>query len=365
MITKLFRKYISSLDHLLKDNDEAVKQYNLSNLYVTLIVSAFILLFPIGIAIFNTNLHDTLPGYLLAFSTVLLLYVLVQGTSLKKYVLSAYYAFFTILFLLVLYLSVLRNKTLPAATLLTFFSITPLLVLDRPYRVSIVMSLFFAAHTILAYIYKGPALANVDLLNSLISFLLGLFFSRISLRSHLLAFEGQRQLIIQKETDVLTGLYNRRKLHEIIQMIEQNKIVKPNGVLMIDLDRFKLFNDRFGHRTGDKLLTKFGLLLRGYHDQDNIYFYRYGGEEFVALIWNYSVDEINELAESIRESTQKMNEGDYEITISVGVALCDQQSEDSYSNWIDRADKAVYKAKELGRNQVYFWNKEFEVPTEA
>lgn len=82
-------------------------------------------------------------------------------------------------------------------------------------------------------------------------------------------------------------------------------------------------------------------------------FYRYGGEEFLAMAYGYNREELLSIAESLRIAAQDLHQKDTPATISIGVAYCGDEQVRNYENIIDRADKAVYAAKRLGRNQVF------------
>ena len=121
---------------------------------------------------------------------------------------------------------------------------------------------------------------------------------------------------------------------------------------MVDIDNFKRLNDQYGHAIGDECLRCFGTLLKNFERMLNVKFYRYGGEEFVALVWGCDQKGLLHICESIRTSAQKRQIGPLDITISIGATICNTEENGSYEYWINQADKACYKAKEKGRNRV-------------
>ena len=198
---------------------------------------------------------------------------------------ASWIVFFShLIFILAIYLSCFCFRTRYAATALTFFRVAPLFFVDRPERVTLYSVVLYVVHTAVGFLVKYPSVAGVDAINTLISLLLGVSIARVMIHDRLESFEAGRLLKLERETDALATLSNRRKLFDEIKAIESGNEKPPDGVLMLDIDHFKQFNDNYGHAPGDECLRRFGMLL---HDFEPIYqlrFYRYGGEEFVALV---------------------------------------------------------------------------------
>ncbi len=161
----------------------------------------------------------------------------------------------------------------------------------------------------------------------------------------------------QSIRDPLTGLFNRRHFEEALQreVRRARRRRAPLGVVMIDIDRFKQFNDTFGHEAGDELLRAFGELLRGRVRSGDVPC-RYGGEELALLLPDASLDTTRDRAEVLREATealQVMYRGRPlgPITVSLGVAAFPDQGADGISV-LRAADTALYQSKTAGRNRV-------------
>jgi diguanylate cyclase (GGDEF)-like protein len=164
-------------------------------------------------------------------------------------------------------------------------------------------------------------------------------------------------------TDQLTGICNRRHLlaegYRIINMAI--RAGKPCSCLMIDIDHFKLVNDNHGHPVGDRYLIHIaGCIAAATRDSDMTA--RYGGEEFVVLAPNANLDEARILAERIRatvaESPLRVPTGLLDNTVSIGVAEYSMEPEfgaNVLEDMIEKADKALYRAKQFGRNRVEVW----------
>lgn len=156
--------------------------------------------------------------------------------------------------------------------------------------------------------------------------------------------------------DPLTGVKNRLALNEAVnQMLAQAaRVERPLGVLMIDADHFKSVNDRFGHGGGDKVLLALVDAIRSTLRASNV-IGRIGGEEFVVLAPDSSLEQVRVLAERIRatvEATPLMIDGHLlQLTVSIGVAVA-QSGERDAAGLLRRADGALYAAKHAGRNRV-------------
>ena len=157
--------------------------------------------------------------------------------------------------------------------------------------------------------------------------------------------------------DKLTGAYNKRYVESLLrkEISISLKTKKEFSVLMLDLDHFKNVNDTYGHPFGDIVLAKVASLIRDCLRKDD-FFIRYGGEEFIVLLFNLNPDITMRLAERIRKSIEVheiANEDDSistKITISIGVVILNQRNM-TVSELINEVDKALYKAKET-RNTV-------------
>ncbi len=161
----------------------------------------------------------------------------------------------------------------------------------------------------------------------------------------------------QSIRDPLTGLFNRRFMEESLEREVRRAARNDEGValLMLDLDHFKLFNDTFGHQAGDMLLRGFGdLLSQGTRGQDVAC--RYGGEEFLLIQAGASIDAACKRAELLREDLKQLtvrHAGQVlgRITVSIGVSAFPGHGA-TVEELVRAADKALYRAKEEGRDRV-------------
>lgn len=153
-------------------------------------------------------------------------------------------------------------------------------------------------------------------------------------------------------TDTLTETFNRRKFDEVV-VLEQQLVLGgklPFSVIMLDIDRFKRINDRYGHSVGDQVLKHLCNVLRDLIRQGDMLI-RWGGEEFLILLPATELDEAGPLAKRIRKKVkQEVFPHHEQVTLSLGVAQL--RSEDSIDSLIRRVDQALYLAKQWGRDRV-------------
>jgi diguanylate cyclase (GGDEF)-like protein len=170
-------------------------------------------------------------------------------------------------------------------------------------------------------------------------------FLRVTSRAN---FAGELQT--ESRTDPLTGLANRRTLYERIQIEMEHALrsESPLSVAMIDLDHFKEYNDRHGHVAGDTLLRSIAaLLVSNIRGQDLVV--RYGGEEFCLIMPDTDILGGHHLLDKLRSGGREAT-SEFGVTLSAGLTSWDG-TEDTTS-MIERADQALYRAKESGRDRV-------------
>ena len=172
---------------------------------------------------------------------------------------------------------------------------------------------------------------------------------------HRIALERDRsRLAAESVTDVLTGLMNRRgfvrRLEEEIS--RANRHNQPLSLLLLDVDAFKDYNDRFGHPEGDSALRGVAQILQqSVRNYDVVA--RHGGEEFAVIAPNTDRAAAGVLAERFRNAIESAPWQKRSVTVSIGVA-CSGDAVVSSERLIEAADKALYRAKAEGRNRAVF-----------
>jgi len=170
--------------------------------------------------------------------------------------------------------------------------------------------------------------------------------------------QAEEKLLFQAIRDPLTGLFNRRYLEESLEReIAKSKRHKtPLGLIMLDADHFKIFNDTYGHLAGDVVLKNFSEVLVSYSRKEDIAC-RYGGEEFVLVLPGTSVGVTKHRAEELRNIVESRKTVIFEkrklpnVTISLGVSVLPEHGTNR-ETLLAAADEALYSAKNSGRNKV-------------
>jgi len=176
----------------------------------------------------------------------------------------------------------------------------------------------------------------------------------------------QNELREQAIRDPLTGVFNRRYLQETLdrEIARVNRASQPVGIMIMDIDRFKLINDTYGHKAGDLILQALGEMLKTNIRREDIAC-RYGGEEFVVVMPGASLQTAQKRAEIIRariEALQVAFESwNLHVTVSLGVAAYPQHGATGEDVLI-RADRALYRAKQEGRNRVVVYQDTIRMP---
>jgi len=152
--------------------------------------------------------------------------------------------------------------------------------------------------------------------------------------------------------DGLTGLFNHTSCLELVdvEMSLYQRFKTPVSLLILDIDDFKEVNDLYGHQEGDRILTEVSATLKQKTRKSDICC-RYGGEEFVVIMPLTGVREAGEVAERLRAALTRTLPGGRNLTVSLGVASCDETTSSSLA-LIKTADDALYQAKKTGKNRV-------------
>jgi diguanylate cyclase (GGDEF)-like protein len=159
-------------------------------------------------------------------------------------------------------------------------------------------------------------------------------------------------LVRQATSDPLTGIANRTKFNEVleIEMARSRRFALPLSLIMIDIDRFKTINDTYGHNAGDNVLREFASRVSKSIRKNDL-FSRWGGEEFMILVMNVTRSGSVIFAEKLRHEIEAFDFSPVGyITCSFGVAAFEK--EDTSDSFMKRADIALYRAKAAGRNRV-------------
>jgi len=183
-----------------------------------------------------------------------------------------------------------------------------------------------------------------------------LTLARIKL--HLSQVKEHRRLSSLSMTDGLTQIANRRYFDEFFSA-EWRRACREEGslgLIMMDIDHFKAFNDHYGHLAGDECLTAVSQQLKAVVQRPRDFVARYGGEEFVVLLPSIQAEGVVVVAERLKQALESLNishaysSTSNNVTMSMGLAWCEPESDFQPEQLLAAADEALYSAKDAGRN---------------
>ena len=181
-------------------------------------------------------------------------------------------------------------------------------------------------------------------------------YRKLSEKNAVLRHDSQASFRVAR-IDALTHVSNRLSMDEDLKVLwsRAKRYAHRYSIAICDIDRFKAYNDQFGHLAGDDVLRRVAQTIREQlREGDGLY--RYGGEEFVVLLPEQSITEAAGAMDRVRLAVERLGiatkRGNRVVTISFGVAELDLPADGTPEDWLRRADAALYRAKASGRNRV-------------
>ena len=345
------------------DSDWLMFHYHLA---IALIIFSFVTEVLIGLFLINSDMLNTsitiyflkylLIPSLINFSSIGFTAYIVKKQSYSQ-VLKAYVVSLTII------LSCFVLYTVHSAFTAVFFIFAIAILLTTiyaNYRLTLVTIIFSFISILISELFIYWDLDKISVMQSterfsdfVVALLILLAFSFvIMIIIHFeqkkyevsIAMEQERALLQQRiQVDELTGLFNRKGLHQALKEVEEND--KDKYILAVaDLNGFKQTNDVYGHLVGDKVLVEFAKILK--ENDQNLTSYRYGGDEFCLLFKGYDQDMVVAICEAINDKTKliKLPEHD-DLKISVSFGIASYQDEIDPVKLFIQADQALYEAK--------------------
>ncbi|MEG1731294.1 MAG: GGDEF domain-containing protein [Oscillospiraceae bacterium] len=340
-------------------NQNTVNQINLGLFKQITTSFFFILIILVSVAAFVPSWVFLREVYGLA-AGVSLLFVIdfrLLVPKFPKLLLPSMYTFFALLLGLAIFhgtVNTLRGGS--GTTFVAMLLIMPVAILDKRWRINFLSFIAIFTFGCLSLFILPSEIALNNITNSLVFGSFGLYIGRTMYIIRLNSIENQRLLVLQRDMDTLTRLPNRRKLFTIVNSPNARKAFgKSCGIMMLDVDLFKRFNDSQGHQKGDDCLTALGNCFSSFAKENNVCIFRFGGEEFLCLCQNISQKELSALSEKLVRLVEAMaipfNVSPFGVvTVSIGNAQVSASGARDYEELISFADSALYAAKNSGRN---------------
>ncbi len=204
----------------------------------------------------------------------------------------------------------------------------------------------YSEYALYKYEYKQHILEKTQL--KIRMYIYGIFIAGIIIGGIIRSYLKNKKLIEVNRLDGLAKAYNRRYFEEYYKALKEDEL--PFAIILFDIDYFKKINDTYGHLVGDMVIKQVVEISKEVMlDKGKVF--RYGGEEFAAILEDKTIEEVYEIAESIRKDVEAYQwENDMKVTVSIGVA----QTTDTIRDIFNMADQNLYTAKKQGRNQVIY-----------
>ena len=311
-------------------------------------------------SLFMEHFLTSTEAYAILVFTSVILYLLAQTflKTHKRFVPFTFYVVFSIVMSTAIYLGTITHPEMNAVTFFIFLVILPFFMIDIPYRMCIFMGIFCLIFCFTSEHYKTSHIADYDIINTIIFYMLSIITSHQSNYLNMKQIMANNILEIQRDTDKMTGLWNRgfceRKINTFLSAQDSK-----GALLVVDVDNFKLVNDSNGHACGDRVLREVGAALKSSFRTTDI-IGRLGGDEFLLFLPSCIDPEIIRIRVSrFLEMVSKIDTASEEeiphISASVGVSLFPEDG-DNFKDLYKHADEALYLSKQSGKNQYAFYH---------
>lgn len=354
-ILRKIQKYINKQYQMLKNNRAEVERSNTQLAYAILIMGCFAFIPFIVISFTVPNYFSLRNAYLIAFFGLFLILLVFKIFSRYLSFATIIYATYSLLIAYAIYTSSFITPDYISVIILLFLFQLPIIVIDKSWRVNLVTILYATCYLCLAIPYKQAYLVSDEILNCLLFTMLGIGLGEILRYTRLENFELKRLVVISEKIDDLTGLYNRKSLFDHLNVIANQTPDTSVGLLLMDIDYFKIFNDTYGHQQGDRCLKQIGQCFIAFGEAHSMKFFRYGGEEFVAVTTNIDAQELVAVAKMLNQAIfdlqiPHINTAQHFVSLSIGVDVAQSSLPGYEGRLLSQADTAMYQAKSQGRN---------------
>ena len=325
--------------------DAYVSNFEVWRILHVLMAAVFAFLF-IG-SLFNELMKDNRLVYLLAlvYSVIAVIYFFLakKDSLIAQFIM---YLSISLLFLFACFITQNKPDT-PAITFIAFLLITPMFMIDKPFFMTIELCAASAVFLIWMYNVKTYDVWLLDMINVLIFTAVGIFLHIIANSIRIKEFVLRRTISIQKDMDEMTGLKNKGALTREINDYLADETTDKGIMILLDVDKFKLINDTFGHDVGDQVIQQIGSFLKDKFI-DQAIAGRFGGDEFIVFLKDTDDPDTayriaGDIIKGVSESVVLPDQG-RKVSASVGCAVY-TGSEKNYSELLKKADIALYRSK--------------------
>lgn len=339
-------------DAVFEKNRSSLKVFSFLTLSIVCLVIIFSLLFSAWRFFFVLSIC------LLAVNVAVIVLTVQTVPKKPKLLLPLTYGYFMFMMLAMIYHTIFNVEY--GSTALAFsilLLILPMLILDVDFRTNCFVVLVVVIFCVASF-YNFPRSVFLSfLLNSIIISLISVVLGNMVRHTKLNDLESQRLLTLQRDFDELTALPNRRKLFSTFGLLtDSSSGPMPFGIMMIDLDDFKGYNDAYGHQEGDECLRSIGHCFLEFSKNNGLDIFRFGGEEFLGLCLNCNYNRIGQLSEDLITAVEALAlpcaTSDMDIvTVSVGFADSNDCGLIGFEKVTSAADAALYFAKNDGKGR--------------
>ena len=244
-----------------------------------------------------------------------------------------------------IYASAFITPEFTCVIILFFLFQVPIVLIDESWRINLFEISMTLLYLLCILPFKERVLVPDEILNTILFYSVGIVLGEYMRKAKLDNYELTREAFVRERLDYLTGLGNRRSL---IESLEKETDIHNIAIIMLDVDNFKRYNDTYGHIQGDACLKEVCSCLKMFGATKDTEFFRYGGEEFVGIMRNATKKDIEEICKQMHEEVFALQipheavERKY-VTVSIGVAMYDEQMNQNYIQLLKQADIAVYQ----------------------
>ncbi|MEA4922447.1 MAG: GGDEF domain-containing protein [Eubacteriaceae bacterium] len=323
-------------------------------------VSLFFAALCVCIGAVVAKLYGTMPTLLMLVAAAIYAAVWVMAriyaSKAPEIITPLIYFFLSVTFAIAMYQGIYASPNSIASTFYVVLVALPLLFICRLNAYNSFIIGVCALFMILSFAARENAIALNDSLHIGICAVLEVFVCYNMYKIRVEAIYNKIIAEEQRDIDGLTGLASRRKFDQLLGAF-RDEDERITGIIMIDIDHFKKYNDYFGHLQGDECLTQIGKIMQEVGKEYDMVFARNGGEEFAGISKVYRYDQLASIAEEVRKRVEEKaipHPGTKKgiVTLSIGFAEWRSCNVIDVVDLVKKADKALYYVKEHGRNSV-------------